>query len=77
MVVKAGMLVAAAGIVSGLACAFVLTRFMDALLFNVTPTDAATFISIAAGLAAIAFAATYAPARRAAKIDPLVALRTD
>jgi predicted permease len=77
MVVKAGMLVAAAGIVSGLACAFVLTRFMDALLFNVTPTDAATFISIAAVLAAIAFAATYAPARRAAKIDPLVALRTD
>ena len=77
MVVRAGMLVVAAGITTGLVCAFVVTRFMHALLFNVTPTDATTFTSIAGVLAAIAFAAIYAPARRAAKIDPLVALRND
>ena len=77
MVVRAGMLVVAVGIAAGLAFALAVTRFMHALLFNVTPTDAGTFISIAGVLAAIAFAATYAPARRAARIDPLVALRSE
>jgi ABC-type antimicrobial peptide transport system permease subunit len=77
MVVKAGMFVVAAGIVVGLAVAWMATRFIQTLLFNVTPTDAVTFASITILLAAIAFAATYAPARRAARVDPLAALRSE
>lgn len=71
------MVVVSARIVTGLAGALILTRFMHALLFNVTPTDTVTFGTIAMLLAAIALTATYVPARRAASIDPLVALRTE
>jgi len=64
-----------AGIVLGLGGALALTRLMRSLLFGVGPTDAATFAIVPALLAAIALAACYLPARRAARVEPTVALR--
>ena len=76
-VMRAGLVVVALGIAIGLAGALLFTRFMGGLLFNVPATDAVTFASIAVILAAIATAAIYLPARRAARVDPLIALRTE
>jgi putative ABC transport system permease protein len=75
LVLKRGVLLVLIGEVIGLAGAFVLTRLMRSMLFEVTPTDATTFIAVAAVLAAVAGVASYVPARRAARVDPLVALR--
>lgn len=77
LVVRQGMSVAAAGMVLGLAGAFVLTRFMRALLFGVQASDPVTFVSIALTLALVALVACYVPARRAASIDPMISLRAD
>lgn len=63
------------GIIAGLAGAFALTRIMSSLLFGVSATDRFTFISISLLLGAIALLASYIPARRATKVDPMVALR--
>jgi putative ABC transport system permease protein len=52
-----------------------LTRFMTTLLFNVSPTDPLTFVTISLLLGAVAVLACYLPARRATKVDPMVALR--
>lgn len=75
LVLKGGMALALFGIVAGLAGAFVLTRWMTTLLFGVKPTDALTFIAVSICLLATALLACYIPARRATKVDPLVALR--
>jgi len=75
MVVKNGTLLACAGAVIGLAAAFLLTRLMASLLFGVGPTDPLTFLCVPIALISVAILASYVPARRAAKVDPMVALR--
>jgi len=75
MVLRSGISLALIGIAIGLAGAFALTRLMSKLLFGVTPTDAVTFASVAAILFVVALLACYLPARRATKVDPMVALR--
>jgi ABC-type antimicrobial peptide transport system permease subunit len=77
LVVRQGMGLAAVGILAGLAGAAVLTRLMSSLLFGIRATDAATFVSVAALLAATAFLATVIPAFRATRVDPIVALREE
>jgi ABC-type antimicrobial peptide transport system permease subunit len=69
------MMLALAGEVIGLAGAFAMTRLIRGLLFGVTPNDALTFMVVAGVLATVALLACYLPARRATKVDPLIALR--
>src|SRR5437660_224249 len=75
LVLKGGMALATSGIAAGLIGAFVLTRWMTSLLFGAKPTDGLTFIAVAVCLLVTALLACYLPARRATKVDPLVALR--
>jgi putative ABC transport system permease protein len=77
LIARQGMELAAIGIVAGLLGAFALTRLMASLLFGVAPTDALTFGAIVFILAGAALAATAIPALRAARVDPLVALRQE
>jgi putative ABC transport system permease protein len=75
MVVRQGMVLALAGIVIGMLGAFVLTRLMRVLLFEVSPTDPVTFVATGSLLVLVALLACLIPARRATRVDPLIALR--
>ena len=75
MILKQGMALAAIGVAIGLGLALVLTQMMASLLYGVSATDQITFIAISLLLAVVALAACYIPARRATKVDPMVALR--
>ena len=77
MVLRQAMILSGAGIVVGLAAATGLTRLMSSLLYGVSPMDPLTFGSVAVGLSAVAMLASYIPARRAAGVDPVVALRAE
>lgn len=77
LVLRQGLTMAIAGVAAGVAGAWLLTRFMESLLFGVDAVDPLTFTTIPALLAIVALAACWAPARRAARVDPLVALRSD
>jgi putative ABC transport system permease protein len=75
MVIREAMLLATIGIAAGIAGALALTRFLRTLLFEIRPTDPATFASVAILLLTVALAACYIPARRAMRVEPMVALR--
>jgi putative ABC transport system permease protein len=77
LVMREGVAIAAAGVAIGLPAAYAMSRTFAALLFGVKPTDLFTYVAAAAGLMAVALAASYAPARRAARVDPIIALRAD
>jgi ABC-type antimicrobial peptide transport system permease subunit len=77
MVVKRGLTLTLSGVVVGLAGAFVLTRFMRGVLFDVAPSDPSTFILVTLALIGVAAAASYIPARRATRVDPAMALRAE
>jgi putative ABC transport system permease protein len=70
-----GFKLAMAGILIGMIGAFAVTRLMSSLLYGVKPTDPVTFGATAASVIAIALLASYVPAARAAKVEPVVALR--
>ncbi|HEX8176235.1 MAG TPA: ABC transporter permease [Pyrinomonadaceae bacterium] len=75
LVIRQALILVSIGITAGLVCALALTRIISSLLFNVSATDRLTFALLSLLLAAIALLSSYIPARRAAKVDPMVALR--
>jgi putative ABC transport system permease protein len=77
LVLAHGMRLTVIGVAIGLAGAYGLTRLMESLLFGVAPTDPETLAGVAVLLMAVAFVASYLPARRAARVDPMTALRCE
>jgi putative ABC transport system permease protein len=77
LVVRQAMALVAAGVVAGTLLALYLSQTMTKMLFSVRPTDPTTFVSVAAVLAGVALLASYLPARRATRVDPIVALRSE
>lgn len=77
MVLRQGFVLAGVGVALGLALAFGITRLMSSLLIGVNPVDPLTYTAVAGGLLVVALLASYIPARRAANVDPMTALRID
>jgi putative ABC transport system permease protein len=77
MILGQGLALALVGVVLGLVGALWLTRVLQKLLFEVAPTDPLTYVGVAAVLGLAALVACYVPARRASRVDPLVALRVE
>jgi putative ABC transport system permease protein len=75
LVLRRGLVLAAAGIVIGVAGAIGLTRYMSGMLFDLTPLDPTTYVAVTILFALVALLACYLPARRATKLDPMMALR--
>lgn len=77
MIMGEGVALAATGLAIGTAASMALARMVESFLYNVKANDAVTLVSAAATLLAAALAATFAPARKASRIDPIVALRAE
>jgi len=77
LILRQGMMLAGIGLILGLAVVFVLARFLTSMLYGVSPSDPVTFVGISFLLAMVALLACYLPARRAARIDPMIALREE
>ena len=75
LVLREGMILTMIGVAVGLAASLALTRLLSSLLFGVTATDPVTFVVISLVLAGVALTACFVPARRATKVDPMIALR--
>jgi putative ABC transport system permease protein len=75
LLLRQGMLLVACGVIAGVTASLALTRFLATMLFAVQPTDLLTFSSVVLLLVAVSAAACFLPARRAMRVDPLVALR--
>jgi len=74
-IVGHGVRLAMLGLCIGVVAAIVVTRWMSSVLFDITPTDPLTFVAVAVVLVTVAFLASYVPARRAMRVDPMLALR--
>jgi len=77
MVVREGMIVGAVGVVSGVVAALVVSRVLSSLVYGVEVRDPATYAGVAVILAVVALVACVVPARKASRVDPIVALRFD
>jgi len=75
LIISHGLKLTLTGIVAGMILGAILSRFLRSLVFGISPTDPLTYAAVALGLTAVAFAACYIPARRAARVDPVVTLR--
>ena len=75
LVIRQGAMLALLGVGIGVGGALALTRYLSSMLYEVKPTDPLTLIAVSLILAAVALAASFLPARRATKVDPMVALR--
>jgi ABC-type antimicrobial peptide transport system permease subunit len=75
LILRQGLILGAAGVAIGLAAAFAITRLLTVVLYGISATDAITFLGISLLLLLISLGASYIPARRATRVDPLVALR--
>lgn len=77
LVLRQGLLLTCAGVIPGVVGALALTRLMKGLLFGISPADPATFVGVVMLLFTVTAAASFVPARRATKVDPMSALRSE